>query len=579
VATLQNHLALWTVLAVAAMGVAPAWADEAPSAKQAAGDSAARLAAEQALIADRFRDLEKVLLRMADLTAHTDPRRAALLRQAITQSKDRDLDHKFDDVVNLLKQDRLAAGVKSQGELKTELAQLLELLLSEDRGKRLESEKQRIRDYLRKVNQIIKEQKGLQAETNDGAEGEKKLSPRQGELGDRTGQLGAEIAKNEGKPPDDKKADDKKSDDKKSDGKKPDDKNADEKPDDSAQGSDGKSTDGKNTDGNKPDAKAKEGKDGEKSEGKPSEQPPGEGKPSPGSPKPSQPGEGKDGKGGESAGDAPPPQDNSPPAEKRLREAQERMQQAQRNLDNAKRQGASEEQQKAIEALQKAKAELEAILRQLREEERSRVLAMLEARFRKMLDMQTQVYEGTKRLDHVADPDRDRDHEIESGRLSRKEAEIVGEADRALSVLREEGTSVAMPEAVGAMRDDMEQVVARLAQTKVGEVTQKVEEDVITALEELIAALKKAQKDLADKKPPPGQAGEASEPPLVDKIAELKVIRAMQMRVNTRTQRYYEIIKTEQAEQPDLLAALKRLAEREERIYRVTRDIVVGRTE
>ncbi len=53
----------------------------------------------------------------------------------------------------------------------------------------------------------------------------------------------------------------------------------------------------------------------------------------------------------------------------------------------------------------------------------------------------------------------------------------------------------------------------------------------------------------------------------------------MQMRVNNRTQRYYEIIKTEQAEQPDLVTALKRLAEREEKIYRVTRDIVVGRNE
>jgi hypothetical protein len=255
------------------------------------------------------------------------------------------------------------------------------------------------------------------------------------------------------------------------------------------------------------------------------------------------------------------------------------MQEAQRQLDDAKRQGAAEEQRKAIEALEQAKAELEAILRQLREEERSRVLAQLESRFRKMLDMQIQVHEGTKRLDRVPEPDRDRDHEIESGRLSGKEAEIVNEAERALSVLREEGSSVAMPEAVGEMRDDMEQIVVRLAQSKVGEVTQKIEQDVIAALEELIAALKKAQKDLSDKKPQPGQPGEMPEPPLVDKIAELKVIRAMQMRVNNRTQRYYEIIKAEQAAQPDLISALKKLAEREERIHRVTRDIVVGRTE
>ena len=49
-----------------------------------------------------------------------------------------------------------------------------------------------------------------------------------------------------------------------------------------------------------------------------------------------------------------------------------------------------------------------------------------------------------------------------AGRLSRKESQIAVEADKALAVLREEGSAVAFPEAVAEMRDDMEQVVARL---------------------------------------------------------------------------------------------------------------------
>ena len=138
------------------------------------------------------------------------------------------------------------------------------------------------------------------------------------------------------------------------------------------------------------------------------------------------------------------------------------------------------------------------------------MLAMLEARFRKMLEAQIEVYEGTKRVDRVPRDQRDRDSDIEAGRLSRKEATIVVEADKALAVLHEEGSAVAFPEAVGDMRDDMEQVVVRLAQAKVGQITQGLEEDVIVALEELIAALQKAQKDLQNKaKPMPG-AGAAS---------------------------------------------------------------------
>jgi hypothetical protein len=216
----------------------------------------------------------------------------------------------------------------------------------------------------------------------------------------------------------------------------------------------------------------------------------------------------------------------------------------------------------------------------MREEQIERVLAMLEGRFRKMLVEQIEVYEGTVRLDKVPDADRSHDDEIEASRLSRKESGIVLEADKALNLLHEEGSAVAFPESVEQMRDDMQQVAARLARAKVEQVTQVVEEDIIKQLEETIAALQKAQKDQKSGKPRPGQAqGQPQEPPLVDKIAELKMIRALQMRVNSRTKRYSKLLEgdVEETDRPDLVEALKRLAEREERIHQVTHDIVVGK--
>jgi hypothetical protein len=204
---------------------------------------------------------------------------------------------------------------------------------------------------------------------------------------------------------------------------------------------------------------------------------------------------------------------------------------------------------------------------------------MLEARFRKMLDQQVEVHEGTKRLDAVPEKQRDRDDEIEAGRLSRKESQIVAEADKALLVLEEEGSAVAFPAAVMEMREDMQQVATRLAESKVNAMTQGIETDIIAALEEMIASLQKAQKD-AEKGQKPGESGGAGEddgPPLVDTLAELKMIRALQMRVNQRTARFAEMLQNEQAEQPEILESLKQLAEREQRIHKVTRDIVVGR--
>ena len=206
------------------------------------------------------------------------------------------------------------------------------------------------------------------------------------------------------------------------------------------------------------------------------------------------------------------------------------------------------------------------------------MLAMLEARFRKMLLLQREVLDRTVRLDKIPKPQRSSSHQIECSRLSGKEQEILVEADRALLLLREDGTAVAFPEAVQQMRDDIQQVVHRLAQTKVSQITQAIEEDIIAALEEMIEALEKAQEDLEqDNRPPPNQSSRPGEPPLVDTLAELKMIRALQMRINRRTERYSKLIEGEQAEGSELIEALGRLAERQQRVHRVTRDLEQGR--
>jgi len=257
------------------------------------------------------------------------------------------------------------------------------------------------------------------------------------------------------------------------------------------------------------------------------------------------------------------------------------MKEAEEKLKEAKRKGAAEKQEEAIRELEQAKAELEEILRQLREEQIARLLAMLEARFRKMMQMQQEVYIGTLRLDAVPSRQRTHNHEIEASRLSGKESLIVVEVDKALLLLREDGTAVAFPEAIEQMRDDMQQVVQRLARARVGKITQGIEEDILEALKEMVEALKKAQKDLEDKKPLKGNptSGQAGDPPLIDILAELRMIRALQMRVNKRTDRYSKLIEGEQTDSDELVEALRRLAEREQRIHRVTRDLQLGKNQ
>ena len=137
---------------------------------------------------------------------------------------------------------------------------------------------------------------------------------------------------------------------------------------------------------------------------------------------------------------------------------------------------------------------------------------------------------------------------------------------------------MAFPEVVGQMRDDIQQVAVRLSQAKVDKLTQDVEQDIIAALEEMLKALKKALKDLEkQRRQPNSMPGEPQDPPLVDVLAEIKMIRSLQVWVNNRTARYSKEIKGEQADSPDLIEAIRRLAERQERIYKITRDLNAGK--
>src|SRR6185503_357527 len=106
--------------------------------------AADQLSVEQARLADRFKRLEEVLGRLAELSAPTDPRRAKLLREAIAQSREQDVNTRFESIVKLLQDERLSVASTNQTELQKELDALLALLLKADRDKDLATQRERI---------------------------------------------------------------------------------------------------------------------------------------------------------------------------------------------------------------------------------------------------------------------------------------------------------------------------------------------------------------------------------------------------------------------------------------------------
>lgn len=500
-------------------------------AQDSAGESEADESGEVSLdtsqqaISRRYKRFEETLLRMAELMRKTDPDRAALLRRVIGKSKEQMITVRMDRLVELLDSNRLGDALQQQDDLIVELISLLDLLGSEDRAKEIEEEKQRLKDLIRNVDRLIGKEKSLRAGTERGGSMQN-LQQRQADLADETNKLGKKIDSQDSEK-------NKKSSPQKENGDNP-------------------SQDGKPTPGDQQQGKQSDGKNSQ--------------------------GDGKSQEGGQSSGDQQQP---STPGREQIEQARKAMQDAAEKLKQKQRDGAAEEQTDAIAKLQQAKEKLEEILRQLREEERERMLTKLEDRFQQMLATQLAIYDKTVRLGKVPKDDRETRHVSQSKELSRREMELVIDAGKALALLQEEGSSVAFPEAIQQMVDDMRIIVGRLDLAQVDELTQGIEEDVIEALEEVIEALQREiEKGKSDQQQQQQQqSGGQGDPALVDNLAELKMLRSLQLRINRRTKRLGRLIEGEQSEDQDVIDQLRDLSERQSRIQKATYDLATGKNQ
>jgi len=213
------------------------------------------------------------------------------------------------------------------------------------------------------------------------------------------------------------------------------------------------------------------------------------------------------------------------------------MQQASDNLRKQNPRNARTDQQRAIDELERAKREIEDRLAQLREELQEEILAALEARFRQMLERQKPVTIATADLEgRRSSRSRTRAEQLTCTNLSKEETALAEMAQVALDIIVEEGTTVAFPRVVANLRDDLRSVARLLGEQNTGPYTQQMQKEIERTLEELIEALQKAQKENEDGGDGGGGGGQQQNPPLVPDSAELKLLKAAQLRVNRRTE-------------------------------------------
>ena len=438
------------------------------------------------------------------------------------------------------------------------------------------------------------EGKGNEAKPGTGAEPGKTGKPGDGKPGAGDAKAGKPgDGKEGGKPGEGKPGDGKPGASK--DGKPGDGKAGDGKPAESKSGSDQKGqADGKG------EAKAGDPKSGMNPDGKPSES---KGNPSAGQPSQGQPGQGK---GDPSSGDDSPGGPKPPPGpkmripvRKQIEDGQKDMEKASEKLNQDDKPGALPPADKAAKDIEIAIKQLEEIINADRQEEIERILERLQARCARMLAMQIAVRDGTVKLDEKIEQVRmdkgdERPLALDSNVLSDREYDIVKEADRALALLENDGSAQAFAEMFQMVRKDMLTVKDHLGQTDTGVVTQGVENEIIKNLGDMVDALKKqreANKNKGPKPPPqPGQPKQPGEDPLVDVIAQLKLLRSMQRGLNDRTDLYHKEYNGEQAPAPDsakdskerqhyemIQKEMKELADTEFKISKILKDMLTGK--
>jgi len=137
--------------------------------------------------------------------------------------------------------------------------------------------------------------------------------------------------------------------------------------------------------------------------------------------------------------------------------------------------------------------------------------------------------------------------------LAQDQKKLADDAGTCLHILEEEGTTIVFPRILGQLGEDMRLVTSRLKALQVGALTQTMQNEILTTLDQLIQAVKQMQQENQQQQQQQRAAQQQDgNSPLLPTSAELKLLKASQLRVNTRTEAIENARKTKE-ESPEVL--------------------------
>ena len=264
---------------------------------------------------------------------------------------------------------------------------------------------------------------------------------------------------------------------------------------------------------------------------------------------------------------------------KQLENAIQKMDNVKQHLEQTELVKSQKEMEDAEEELANAKQELEEILRQEREKEIETTLRSLEDIFKLMLQMQLKI--NTQTIELNANSESISEKAIAAFEIASGQKKVILEADKALLMLNEEGSSYAVPGTLRQLQSDMYSINTRLEESKIDDLTIALQKEVEEGLNDLVAAVQKEQDENEEtKKKPnsvPSESGNAiDQRPLLQKIAELKIIRQVQLRINSRHKLYAEKMATglDDRQAKEISQLTKKISERQKQLEEMTSKLI-----
>lgn len=272
----------------------------------------------------------------------------------------------------------------------------------------------------------------------------------------------------------------------------------------------------------------------------------------------------------------PKPDEQKPtrPGADQMREASEQMREAADKMGQDKPADAKKSEQQALEKLQQALDELDDALRQVRKEEMDETLSAIETRLRDLLAREKMVRETIRPLESKATADFSRAEQAQIVEATTNQKKVAEDCAQVLRIVVDEGTTVIVPELLKQLSADMAFASERLDHSQADGVTARLLDDIITQLEEILAAVEKRREQNREEEnqPQPDQPQPDQGPkPLLPTSAELKLLRSAQVRINERMPATQDAAEAQPAPTPGAAAEMQRLSTRQTQLVDLAR--------